>query len=194
MFGNNMFSNMVTGGIVPGFLMGQQNESPGYQGPTPGSYLEQIPDILKKYMGQYQGMMEDPTGIMSKFGSKFQASPGYQYQLGQGQQAIGQAAAAGGMAGSPMQQQQSAQMAEGLANQDYYNFLNKALGLYGTGAQGYGQLGEDLSRNLMSQASLANMQEEQAQREREFQQAQGAQQGADWTSLIAKLLPSMLAM
>jgi len=194
MFGGNQWENMLAGGILPGMMMGQQHQQTAPQGPGASSYLSQIPDILKQYSGQYKGMMEDPTGIMSKFGSKFQASPGYQYQLGQGEQAIGQAAAAGGMAGSPQQQQQSAGMAEGLANQDYHNYMNQALGLYGKGAQGYSGLGEDLSRNLMSQASLSQMQQEEQQRQQEFGQAQGAQGQHDIMALLAQLGPAMLSM
>ncbi|HLX54778.1 MAG TPA: hypothetical protein VKR58_12590, partial [Aquella sp.] len=47
-----------------------------------------------------------------------------------------QAAAAGGMAGSPQHEQQNMQLATNLGNQDYYNYLNPALGLYGAGLSG----------------------------------------------------------
>jgi hypothetical protein len=40
------------------------------------------------------------------------------------------------MQGSPEQQQNLANTVSGLANQDYYNYLQGALGLYGSGLQG----------------------------------------------------------
>jgi hypothetical protein len=51
-------------------------------------------------------------------------------------QGAGHAAAAGGMAGSPQHEFQNMGIATQLANQDYYNYLNQALGLYGKGLSG----------------------------------------------------------
>ena len=87
-------------------------------------------------MDQYGQLMNDPTAVMNKIGSQYQQSPGYQFQMDQAMNAVGNAAAAGGMAGSPQHQQQAATLATGLANQDYHNFLNQGLGLYGQGLQG----------------------------------------------------------
>lgn len=143
-------------------------------------YLDKVPDILKQYFqpyvnaggnalnklpGIYDNML-NPNQLLSQIGSGYKQSPGFQWQLGQGLQATNQAAAAGGMLGSPQHQQQSATTAEGLANQDYYNYLGKALGVYGQGAEGYGNLakmgqesstnlGEDWAQNLMNQGNLA---------------------------------------
>jgi hypothetical protein len=57
---------------------------------------------------------------------QFQQSPGYQYNLGQQQQAIQQSAAGrtGALSGNMLQALQS--NASGLANQDYYNWLGQA--------------------------------------------------------------------
>ncbi len=70
------------------------------------------------------------------------------------------------MAGSPQHQQQAATMAEGLANQDYYNYMNHVMGMYGQGLQGnqdinhmgYGasnELALSLGNNLMNQGNAA---------------------------------------
>lgn len=129
-------------------------------------YLSQIPDILKKYFAPYQQMATDPTGQMSRLGQGYKASPGYEYELSQALKAGGSAAAAGGMAGSPMQQQQAQQTATGLAGQDYYKYLQDAMGMYMGGAKGFSQLGENLSSNLMSQSQLAQLRQEEEQRQR----------------------------
>jgi hypothetical protein len=133
---------------------------------SPQSYLGQIPDILQKYYQPYSQML-DPTTLMSKFGAQYTKDPGYQFELGEGERAIGSAAAAGGMAGSPQQQQQAGTLAENLANQYYSNYLNRALGIFGQGAGGYSQLGQSLASNLMSESSLAQLQKEEQERQQE---------------------------
>lgn len=132
----------------------------------PGGYLQQIQQMLPQYFQPYQQML-DPAQLMKQIGASYQASPGYEYELGQAMRGIGQAAAAGGMAGSPMQQQQTAEAAQGIAARDYGDYMQRALGLYTTGAGGYRVLGEDLASALMSQAQLAKLQQEEAARERE---------------------------
>ncbi len=144
-------------------------------------YFQQIPDILKQYMnpyinagqgamgqlqGQYGQLVNDPGAMMQKIGAGYKQSPGYQFQLNQGLGAAGNAAASGGMLGSQQHQQQAATVSEGLANQDYYNYLSKALGMYGTGLQGLGDinkmgygastgLASGLMGNLQNQGAMA---------------------------------------
>lgn len=169
-------------------------------------WLSQIPDALKQYLspyinqgqqtfgelnnyinrgntagdmalGQYGALANNPAGVMNQIGGTFHQSPGYNWQVNQALGAANRAAAAGGMAGSPAEQQQIAGTANQLANQDYYNYLGHALGLYGTGLQGlqgisntgasigqniYGSganaasnLADSLSSYYMSQGNLA---------------------------------------
>ena len=129
-------------------------------------YLNQIPGMLQQYLGPYQqqgqqaynnllpymqrgntagdtlmgqyGMLtSNPTGFMNRLGATYQQSPGYQWQVDQSLGAANRAAAAGGMAGSPQEQQQIAGVTNQLANQDYYNYLNHAIDLYGQGLSGF---------------------------------------------------------
>lgn len=113
-------------------------------------YINAGKDALGKLQGEYGSLlggrgdlqsqfgqlMNDPTGLINKIGSQYQESPGFQWQMKQGMNAANNAAAAGGMAGSPQHQQNAQEVATGLANQDYQNFLNQGLGLYGQGLQG----------------------------------------------------------
>lgn len=167
--GTGMPTTMAAHGENPGQMQGLGSGQPfGMTGgaTTPMGYLGQIQTMLPQYFQPYQRML-DPTQMMQEFGGQYTQSPGYQYQLSQALKAGGQAAAAGGMAGSPMQQQQAMQTAQGLAGQDYYNYLDRALGLYQTGAGGYRGLGEDLASALMEQAQLQQLQQEEAEREKE---------------------------
>jgi hypothetical protein len=143
-------------------------------------YLDQIPDQLKQYLmpyinagqnslgkvgGEYDKLLADPNSIISRIGSGYKESPGYQWRLNQGTNAINNANAAGGMAGTGQHQQQAGELAGNLANQDYQQYLNQALGLYGTGLQGHqgltnlgaeagGSLGNSLAQALMMRGGL----------------------------------------
>ena len=104
-------------------------------------------------LGNYLGLANDPNAILSRFGAGFQQSPGYQYQVDQMTKASNNAAAQGGYIGSPQQQEYMAGQIGGLANQDYNQYLNQVMGLYGQGLQGMGNMyGQGLSglQNIMS--------------------------------------------
>lgn len=121
---------------------------------------------LPQWLQQLQQLTQNPGQFINKVGQGYKQSPGYQFQLNQGLQGANNAAAAGGMAGSPQSQQYGADIAGNLANKDYYNYLSTALGQYGQGLSGLehlsgqGQtasigLGEDLSSILGNQAQAA---------------------------------------
>lgn len=100
---------------------------------------------------QLTGIANDPTAKMTEWGNTFQQSPGYQFQVDQALGAANRASAAGGMVGSPAEQQSIAGTVNQLANQDYYNYLNHANNLYGQGMNGlqnmYG-LGAQMGQSL----------------------------------------------
>lgn len=144
-------------------------------------YFPQMKDTLEKYLSPYMdagqralpglekhfgSLMDSPGGRLNEIGAGFQKSPGFDFALKQALQAGNNASAAGGMAGTPQHQYQAMQTATGFANQDFNNWLNHALGLYGTGLMGnqniYGVgaqagigLGEDLAGMLSQQSGLA---------------------------------------
>jgi len=123
-------------------------EEPG-QAATP--YLEQARQEVKDYSQPYinQGMtaqsslndifkklLENPDLIMKMLSGGYQESPGYQFNKNQGLQAIGAANAAGGMLGTPAHERQSADVASGFASRDFGDYMQRMLGLFGTGVQG----------------------------------------------------------
>jgi hypothetical protein len=171
--------------------MGYLNQIPGAMSPYFNPYISagrgalgnlqgqygQLMSGLPGLQSQYGQMMNNPGGVMNKIGSGFQQSPGYQFQVNQALNAANRASAAGGMLGSPQEQQNIAGTVNGMANQDYYNYLNHGMALYDQGLQGqqglydrglqgeqglnqmgYGastDFGQSLGNNLMSQANLA---------------------------------------
>jgi hypothetical protein len=142
------------------------NQIPGAISPYLNPYIDAGRMALPTLMNQYGNLLNNPTGVMNSIGSTFQQSPGYQFQTNQALGAANRAAAAGGMAGSQMEQQNIAGTVNNLANQDYYNYLNHGMDMYSQGLSGlsginqmgYGasnNMADDLMSMLMSQAQLA---------------------------------------
>ena len=167
----------------------------GSQSPAEAAmpYLEGIPEQIKPYYEPYiqagqqalpglqeqlQRLVSQPTDVMSQIGGQFQASPGYQFQVDQATRAANQAAAAGGMVGTPQNQYQAMQSAQQLANQDYYNYMSRGLGLYGQGLAGTQALsGQGLQAGGALAGQLANIAGSQAKLAYAGQQAQEQQAG-----------------
>lgn len=146
--------------------MGYMNQIPSTITPYYQPYVDAGQQSLNTLMGQYNTLLSNPSSVMNSVGSGFQQSPGHQYQLNQGMNAANSAASAGGMLGTPYHQQQAASTAEGLANQDYYNYVDHGLGLYNQGLSGmsginqmgYGasnELASSLAASLMNQGNMA---------------------------------------
>lgn len=142
------------------------NKIPGTVKPYYDPYINAGNQSLSSLMGQYGNLINDPGALMNKMASGYQQSPGYQFNYNQGMNAVNNAAAAGGMLGTPSHQMDAGKMASNLANQDYNNYLGNVLGMYKTGLGGMGDvthlgygasndLASILSSNLMNQAGLA---------------------------------------
>lgn len=174
----------------------------GDSGPSPDSYLSQIPDQIKQYLAPYMnagaGMLpgltkqfgdltSNPGGMINQIGKSYHQSPGFQFALQQAMQGNNRAAAAGGMAGSPMAQQLAQQKATQLGNQDYYNWLGQATGMYGNGLQGMQNLaGMGLNAGDEMAQAIAQALSAQAQNAQE-QQAAGAQQGGGIGGMLGSI-------
>ncbi len=159
-FGMNSFQNPADSAMP--YLNGIQGQMQPYFQP----YMDAGKSALPTLQGQYNQLMNNPTAVMNGIGSTYQQSPGYQFQVNQAQNSANHAAAAGGMLGSPAEQQSIAGTVNNLANQDYNTYLNQGLGLYSQGLQGMQGLnqmgynastgfGDDIGSIGQSQANLA---------------------------------------
>jgi hypothetical protein len=146
-------SNII--GQIPG-------QTQGYQQPFFEAGKNQLPGLTDQY-GQ---LMKDPGGKMNQIGQSFQQSPGFKFAMQQALQGGNHAAAAGGMAGSPEHEQKNMQMATDMGNQEYNNWMQNALGMYGQGLQGsqgmanQGQqagqsMADNIAQMLAQQANLS---------------------------------------
>jgi hypothetical protein len=164
-------------GEIPGMLK-------GYFDP----YLQAGKWALPRLYTQYGQLLTDPGARMAQMGAGFQQSPGYEFQRQQALDAANRAAAAGGMVGTPEEQQQIAQTTGQLANQDYYNYLNHVLGLYQAGlggTMGLGQMGERAATGLGE--DIASVMAAQAQLEA-ARAAGGQQRGAGLGGALGGML------
>lgn len=168
-FASKLSAGMGAGGAAAGLFGlfgGGQNDPMDAANP----FFNQIPGTLNKYMSPYvdagknalgtlnttySNLLNDPGSIMAQIGKGYQKSPGYNFERTEGLQGINNAAAAGGMLGTPQHQEDAGMWANNFANKDYGDYLSRALGLWGqglSGEQGLNTMGfegsEDLARNL----------------------------------------------
>lgn len=134
------------------------------------------------HMGNiFGGMVGSPGAFLNKMGQSYHQSPGFEFAMHQALMGANNAAAAGGMGGSPLAQQQNAQIAEQMANQNYYQWLGKAQGLLGTGLEGeMGVAGMGMQGATNMSNVIANKLQEQAAMAYHQQAAKNAAQGKIW--------------
>lgn len=144
---------------------GYYNQIPGTVAPYYNPYIQAGQGALGQYGHEAKDLINDPSGVYNKLTEGYKQSPGYQFALEQALGAGKNAAAAGGMLGSPQHEQQSMQIASDIASQDFNNYLNAVSGLYGQGMSGLGNisqlgygastgLGDMLGGNLAQQGGL----------------------------------------
>lgn len=141
-------ANQATQAELQMFNTTQKNLQPFMQGGT--NSLQ----ALMQYLGIGAGGSFNPSapGVAPFTAAQFQSSPGYQWQLNQGIDAIQNSAAARGGVGSGNTMKALQTYGTGLANQDWYNAMNaytaqqqdtynKLYGIVGTGANAAANLG-----------------------------------------------------
>lgn len=159
-------------------------------------YMQMIEPMLKEYYDpyieygqramptleeQYAMLLGDPGALYADLGAGFETSPGYEFALEQALGAGTSAMGASGMLGTPAHQQQNMGYAEGLAAQDYQNYMNQMMNMYGmglSGTQGQLQTGYGASTGLANQ--LAGVYGSQANL--------GMSQAASQNQMLASLL------
>lgn len=114
-------------------LMGQQQAlgalGPAYEKAT-GRYQTNYYDPYTQATSGSAGMQANALGLGGAAGNQaateaFQAGPGYQFALDQGLQALNRNAASRGMLSSGNNTQDILRFSQGLANQEYGNWLNR---------------------------------------------------------------------
>ena len=106
----------------------------GHKGYDP--YINRGEDASTRTKSKYEELMNDPTAFMNKLMEGYKPSEGYQFQKGQLQKEMGNTAASGGVAGTPMDQMNQAEGIQGILGKDMQQYLSNAFGAFNTGLQG----------------------------------------------------------
>lgn len=145
-------SNLFGGGTNPAdAAMPYLNQIPGKTNQYFDPFFQAGKSALDPLQQQYKSLLGDPGGFMNKLGGSYQQSPGFKSAMEQAMMAGNHAAAAGGMAGTPQNQFQEMKMATDLSNQDYNQWMQNALGLYGrglSGEQGMAGMGQQAGQGM----------------------------------------------
>lgn len=128
-----------------GDISGYFERGLGYEQP----YMQAGQQGLQAYLGTLGLGGDQQTAI-----NRFRTSPGYQFALQQGQQALQRQAAARGMSGSGAASRELARYGQGMADQEYGNYQNRLQGLASMGA-GMGQTAAQQS--IGAGQNLANL-------------------------------------
>ena len=185
------------GGLATGIagLFGGGGKNPSTAGMN---YLNKIPGETKPYYQPYmdagkgalsdlQNQYKDLLGgnVQNRLGENYKESPGYQFALKQALNASNNAHAAGGQLGIPAHEQANMGIAQGLASQDYNNYIKNQLGLYGEGLQGeqgINQMGYNANTGFAD--NMANLASLQAQYAKSGQDWQNEQRNSAWKSIF----------
>jgi hypothetical protein len=125
---------------------------------------------------EYKSLMGNTGDVMKRLGEGYQKSPGFDFAMKQAMQGGNNAAAAGGMAGSPQHEQENMESANNLANQDYNSYLKNAMELYQRGLQGSEGM---MSGGRGAAGSLADMLSQNSR-----DRAGNAASGQDWINQL----------
>lgn len=130
-------SNLFGGGTSPKDSANDYlNQIPGLGHKAYDDYVTQGKDAGTKTKSAYEELINDPTGFINKLMGDYKESEGYQYQKEKLQRELGNTAASGGIAGTPLDQENQGTQIQKLLSADQQQFLQNALGRYDKGLEG----------------------------------------------------------
>lgn len=129
----NQYNNYMQQG--EGDITNYLNQAEGYMSP----YRQAGQFGLSGYEGLL-GQMSDPAAYYNKIASGYQMSPGAQFRMNTGMDAVKNAMMAQGLGGSGAQAKALTNYTQGVINQDQQNYINQVLGIGRTDLSGYGDL------------------------------------------------------
>lgn len=158
-------------------------QTKGYYDP----YINAGRDSLNKLQDQYGQLSSDPGKRFAELGAGYKESPGYQAKLREALAGANNAAAMGGGGGLGTygHQQMAGQAAGDVANEDYEQYINHIMGLYGKGLEGEGQLNQQGQRASEGYADiLGNNTAQKANLMTQGQDWKNQNSNQDWSNII----------
>jgi hypothetical protein len=99
-------------------------------------YIEGGQAQMKQNQDIYSRMAGNPIGFLDELKASYTPSRGYQFKEDRYRKAAENAAAAGGSRGSPADVERQTRLVQGLLGEDEGAYLDRVLGIQGTGLQG----------------------------------------------------------
>ncbi len=153
---------------------------------------------LTDLQNQYGNLLGNTGDVYNNLAGGYKESPGYQYALKSALAAGNNAAAAGGMLGTPSHQEANMNTASGIASKDFNDYLQNVLGLYGKGLAGEEGLNtQGYGANTDYGNLLANLNQQKAAYNYQGQNAQNKANQSDWGNIFSGLgmaIPSLLGL
>lgn len=126
---------------------GQQQRYLGRAGDLLGSGVDRVSGLGERLDSAYgerigagdEALQRLRAALLDGDMSGFETSPGYQFRMQQGQQAIERAAAASGSYGSGANLKDLTRFGQGVASQEYDSYLSRLLGMQQIGSQATAQ-------------------------------------------------------
>jgi len=149
------FSNLYGLYQDPGQAAAQYtNQIPGETQQFNQPYMDSGNQAMQSLNPSVTQGLQNPGQFQNNMNKDYTQSPGYQFALDQALQGAENAAAAGGMAGSPMHRQQNMQMASDMASRDYNTWADRNTNLYGMNMGSANQAADRGQRSGQSQAEM----------------------------------------
>lgn len=153
------------------------NQIPGVGHQAYDDYISQGKTSGTNTHNQYENLLNDPQGFINKIMEGYKPSESYQYQKDKLGTSMSNTAAAGGIAGTPLDQMNQGEQLQKLLSGDQQQWLSNVLGEYhkglegeqGEATQGYnasGSLADILGGSLNQQGGLAFNQSQQEKQDR----------------------------
>ena len=183
------FSSLFHGGRNPSYpAQGYLDQIPGITKPYYQPFIDKGKEAGDKLSQQYDDQTTNPGGVYSNLGKGYKESPGYQFKLKTALGAAQNSSAAGGMLGTPQDQQQQMQVGNDIASQDFNEYMQHMMDLYSGGQKGqqtFQQQGFDSSTKYGD--NLGNVLGQKAQYGYAGQAGQNASQSQLLSNLISLL-------
>ena len=113
------------------------NQIPGVAHEVYDPYINQGMESSQTANNEYNKMAKDPTSFVDEIMKKYKPSEGYNFKEGRMLGAARNSAASGGFAGTPYDQEQQAELVQGLLGSDMQEFLRNILGVHERGVAGH---------------------------------------------------------
>lgn len=99
-------------------------------------YVQSGLDASGRTKSQYEELMSNPQAFIDRIMKGYNTSEGYNFEKDLLTKELSNTAAAGGIAGTPLDQLNQGQAVQGLLSKDMQQYLMNALGLFRTGLEG----------------------------------------------------------